>query len=83
MCVRDDMCLCERVSCVVPFVRLDVVPFCFLGCYRELPEAQLLTRQSHPTENLQFCDQREFLERNVNIAPMYFMKKRFKIQQTV
>ncbi len=37
--------------------------FLLLGC-RELPEAQLLTRQSHPTENIwfvQFCDQRSFL----------------------
>lgn len=45
---------CRCVFCAVPEVRLDSVTL----------EARLLTRQSHPTENLwsvQFCDQRYIL----------------------
>lgn len=77
------MCHCERVSCAVPDVTLDVVPLWFVGCCSngEMPNYRPVS--PYPTAN--FCDQIhfvQFLERkHVNMSKMYFMKDaRCKIQ---
>lgn len=52
--VRADMCHCERVSCAVPDVTLDVVPLWFVGCCSngEMPDYRPVS--PYPTANFSF-----------------------------